>query len=215
MEVTLTARLRSGILLEAARKCGSNRALAERLGVGEAEVGKWINLQKVPAAKTIEARWAEWEIALYEILGRVVEIDSVFPPGLRERLAGHPVTVFESTADVAPERLSIAPSAPMLLAGEELKSQTLAALEVLSPMKRRILKKRFGLDGNDPMTLDEVAAAVGRSRERIRYLEAKAMSDLRCAATASAALRDAGATTERRAANAAARYLREVDAVEE
>ena len=53
---------------------------------------------------------------------------------------------------------------------------------LLSPLQEReraVLKLRFGLDRGKPRTLDEVGASFDLTRERIRQIEARAMSKLR------------------------------------
>lgn len=53
---------------------------------------------------------------------------------------------------------------------------------LLSPLddrERNILRLRFGLDRGEPRTLEEVGERFGLTRERIRQIEARAMSKLR------------------------------------
>jgi RNA polymerase sigma factor (sigma-70 family) len=52
-------------------------------------------------------------------------------------------------------------------------------LEFLNPREREILALRFGLDGDQPLTLDEVGRQFNVTRERIRQIEAKALTKLR------------------------------------
>ena len=52
-------------------------------------------------------------------------------------------------------------------------------LLVLDERERRILQLRFGLDRGQPRTLDEIGAHFNLTRERIRQIEARAMSKLR------------------------------------
>ena len=52
-------------------------------------------------------------------------------------------------------------------------------LAPLEDRERSILRLRFGLDGGEPRTLDDVGACFSLTRERIRQIEAKAMSKLR------------------------------------
>ena len=57
-----------------------------------------------------------------------------------------------------------------------------AVEKILAPLEdreRTILRLRFGLDGGEPRTLDDVGARFSLTRERIRQIEAKAMSKLR------------------------------------
>ncbi len=52
-------------------------------------------------------------------------------------------------------------------------------LEPLDPREREILMLRFGLDRGEPRTLEEVGDHFHLTRERIRQIEARAMSKLR------------------------------------
>ena len=49
----------------------------------------------------------------------------------------------------------------------------------LDEREREILKLRFGLDRGEPRTLEEVGEHFNLTRERIRQIEARAMSKLR------------------------------------
>jgi len=60
-----------------------------------------------------------------------------------------------------------------------LKEQIQKILKTLSERERRILEMRFGLLDGHPRTLEEVGAAFGVTRERIRQIEAKALRKLK------------------------------------
>ncbi|WP_104083088.1 RNA polymerase sigma factor RpoD/SigA [Cryobacterium sp. Y11] len=49
-------------------------------------------------------------------------------------------------------------------------------LETLPPRERSILRARFGLDGNEPRTLDQIAHIEGVTRERVRQIEKRALA---------------------------------------
>ncbi len=52
-------------------------------------------------------------------------------------------------------------------------------LSQLNEREQKILKLRFGLDGEEPLTLAEIGRQINVSRERVRQLEAKAILKLR------------------------------------
>jgi len=69
---------------------------------------------------------------------------------------------------------------PMDAASRQLlKEQMRDVLTSLSERERRVLELRFGLKDGQARTLEEVGAAFGVTRERIRQIEAKALRKLR------------------------------------
>lgn len=60
-----------------------------------------------------------------------------------------------------------------------LKENVDEVLRALSDREARVLKMRFGLSGQRPMTLEEVGQKFGVTRERIRQIEAKALRKLK------------------------------------
>jgi RNA polymerase primary sigma factor len=53
-------------------------------------------------------------------------------------------------------------------------------LRELPPRDAKVVRMRFGLDGQKPMTLDEVGEIYGITRERVRQLETRSLKRLRC-----------------------------------
>jgi RNA polymerase primary sigma factor len=62
---------------------------------------------------------------------------------------------------------------------EDLKRAIETLLDTLSPRERTILIHRFGLNGEEPKTLNEVGEIVGLSRERVRQIENRVLKKLR------------------------------------
>ncbi|MBQ8996812.1 RNA polymerase sigma factor RpoD [Candidatus Saccharibacteria bacterium] len=73
------------------------------------------------------------------------------------------------------ERISPEDSA----ATQILKEQLAAIISTLSEREQKIIKMRFGIGGERPHTLEEVGSEFSVTRERIRQIEAKALSKLR------------------------------------
>lgn len=70
-------------------------------------------------------------------------------------------------------------SPELLMQAGELRDAVAKALTSLTPRLERIIALRFGLQGNQEMTLEEVAALLDVSRASIRKLEAKALRKLK------------------------------------
>ena len=64
-------------------------------------------------------------------------------------------------------------------AAQMLKEQIAEILSSLSEREQKVVKLRFGIGGGRPNTLEEVGAEFSVTRERIRQIEAKALSKLR------------------------------------
>jgi RNA polymerase sigma factor (sigma-70 family) len=79
--------------------------------------------------------------------------------------------------DVVADRDAVSPfdAAAVVLLRDEVNKMLVA----LDEREREILRLRFGLDRGQPRTLDEVGACFSLTRERIRQIEARAMSKLR------------------------------------
>ena len=61
---------------------------------------------------------------------------------------------------------------------DELKAQLPNLLDMITPRERKVLELRFGLTDGSSHTLEEVAAMIGVTRERVRYIESKALRRL-------------------------------------
>jgi len=138
-----------------------------------------------------KVRRAEFE--LLQVLGRdatdaeVAETLGISTERLRElRLAGREITSLDRTVgedgdttlgelvqdDEAPD--------PELCATTELaRLELLATLEELHERERGVLELRYGLNGDDPATLEEIGERYGVTRERIRQIEKNVLAKLR------------------------------------
>ena len=66
-----------------------------------------------------------------------------------------------------------------LLRDKDLLGEVDGLLETLDPRERKIISQRFGLDGGQPKTLEDVGKDFGITRERIRQLQNIALAKLR------------------------------------
>ena len=131
---------------------------------------------------------------LEQRLGRPPEVDEIadeleVEPGDMElllRLAQRPVSLETPCDDSEPDRCygdlipdDSLPSSDEILSSDELKAEISSALHALTEGEARVLKMYYGLGGHEPMTLEEIGAYVGRTRERVRQIKEKALQKLR------------------------------------
>ena len=60
-----------------------------------------------------------------------------------------------------------------------LRDELEAALDELTPREKEVIRLRYGLDGNEPRTLEEVGREMEVTRERVRQIESSALGKLR------------------------------------
>jgi RNA polymerase sigma factor (sigma-70 family) len=101
------------------------------------------------------------------------------------RFASEPLSLSEplreegdaELGDVVEDRSTDSPFE--VVASSMLPDEVARLLEPLDDREREILRLRFGLDRGEPRTLEEVGEHFNLTRERIRQIEARAMSKLR------------------------------------
>jgi RNA polymerase primary sigma factor len=65
------------------------------------------------------------------------------------------------------------------ISGRDEILQLTQLLEGIDERAAKILKLRYGLAGEDPMTLKEIGERIGLTRERVRQIEHETLSTLR------------------------------------
>ena len=80
-------------------------------------------------------------------------------------------------SDFIEDQQAIAPAD--VATANSLSEQIMSALDELSDREKGVVRMRFGLDGDQPRTLEEVGKEFGVTRERIRQIEAKTLAKLR------------------------------------
>jgi RNA polymerase primary sigma factor len=71
------------------------------------------------------------------------------------------------------------PSPDMIVTENDNLRQLGELLENIDDRAAKILRLRYGLDGEDPMTLKEIGERIGLTRERVRQIEHEAIGKLR------------------------------------
>ncbi len=101
--------------------------------------------------------------------------------GLNERIAS-----MDAPLDADPERSLLdaiaderTPDPEKILQDEDLHAQIRAWLNELNDKQREVVERRFGLNGREISTLEEVGADIGVTRERVRQIQVEALRRLR------------------------------------
>ena len=195
--ITAVLHLKNAHLLEAAKKLGSQKRLAEELGVTQSTIGLWINLRACPPSEPTPS-WTKRRILLLErklvrLVGKT--LDEVFPQELRdnveflkspkrfERSVHLRATALEQHAARTRERLE-SHGSPLVVDEREDNRKTVAELARdagMNEREARVIAMRYPAEGNS-LTLEEVGRALGVNRERVRQIEEKAVRKLRRAA---------------------------------
>jgi RNA polymerase primary sigma factor len=119
------------------------------------------------------------DMSLYEvsdtlkISGRHLSIDAPFVHGEDSRL----VDIMPNTNQPLPD---------YALINESLKIEINRALNTLSPRERDVLKLYYGLDQENPLTLEEIGEKFKLTRERVRQIKEKAIRRLKHASKSKA-----------------------------
>ena len=134
-------------------------------------------LQELGREPTVEEIAGELDITNEEVERTLaisqshVSLDAPLTPGEDNRLLDY-------LAD------TIAPSPDDDTYGRALSTTIEEALGTLKEREAKILKLYFGIDGSDPMTLEEIGSLLGITRERVRQIKEKALVRLRHASRA-------------------------------
>ncbi len=103
------------------------------------------------------------------IIKKALRIHNGGPQGSREEEGG-------TLDEMLPDLRCKAPDTAMA-DNDELR-QVLGLLETMDAREATVLRLRFGLDGEDPMTLKEIGDRLGLTRERVRQIEREALAAL-------------------------------------
>ncbi len=117
------------------------------------------------AARKARLSVSEFE-SLHQVLRTAVSLDA--PIGERDE---------NSLKDILEDRSADSPL-DMVERKEDFQGVS-AAFEVLKPKERQVITFRFGLEGRDSLTLEEIGKILGVTRERVRQIEAVALSKMR------------------------------------
>lgn len=112
-----------------------------------------------------------------------LSIDKIMPPDAAGQSFGHTIT---ATGEMGLEALDSVSKKHLLtnrtpvdeIEEKELSEQVLRAISRLPFRRREVLKLRFGIGGDRPMTYEEIGRAFSVTRERVRQIEQHGLRNL-------------------------------------
>lgn len=171
MRARATIRFHNAAIIDARKALGLTvEQLAKKAGVAVQYV---YILQRFGMPKTLTPPI----IRLASILG--LPIDDVWREDVAA--AGPPVKItrdFQLDRLLAMKERAVLPSGEQAAESAETADVLKASLDELTFRQREILKRRFGLDGGTPMSLEDTAKALLVTKERVRQIEARALKRL-------------------------------------
>jgi RNA polymerase sigma factor (sigma-70 family) len=189
--ITLTAKLRHADLWAAAKKMGSQSALARYLGVCFTTLNRWINLKDCPKCAATDFgrsptqaqldRIKLLEDKLFAVTGKL--LDELFPPEIRNKEFWSQPKQIETTKNIEIRALTsqnrfLLPDPAQVVEEEDLKQVVhkylLRIIQSLPSMPREVIKLRYGL-GCKPQTCKEIGKKFRLSVSRVQQLESKAL----------------------------------------
>jgi len=198
--ITAIVRIKHAALYEAAKALGGASALARHLGINDVQMGEWINLKSCPPKDASSKKMRSWteeriavmEAKLHELTGKTWE--ELWPDELRENheFLNAPKSIEKvynwqqaamlNYAAATRQRLSDC-SNPAVIAEADSefairKDAVAKSIHLLTERERKVLSLRFGF-GCDPQSLSDAGKAIGVTQERVRQIEAKALTRLK------------------------------------
>ncbi len=129
-------------------------------------------------AQTLDHEPSAEEIA--EMLDKPID-DVKRMLGLNERVTSVDVPVIKDTdkslLDAIPDEQNVDPAT--LLQDDDIRANIEEWLNQLNEKQREVVERRFGLNGRDVATLEEVGNELGVTRERVRQIQMEALKRLR------------------------------------
>lgn len=128
----------------------------------ELKLGRTVSLEEMAGAMKVPIRKAK---AIQDI---VSVVEAGFQYDSPEGNAGLEEAVEDDKVSLPDDEIG----------SEEELSQALELLEEIDPREAEVLRLRFGLDGQEPLTLKQIGEKLGLTRERVRQIQRSGLARL-------------------------------------
>lgn len=166
------------------------RAIADQARTIRIPVHMVERMNKVYAARRQLAQQLERDPTAAEIAAKLElpeeKVEQLLKMGQDPVSLESPVGTGDETAELADFIADDADDRPLEVVARHLRdSDVQAVLRSLGERERHVIELRYGLNGDDPMTLEEIGKHVGLTRERVRQIEVQTLHMLRDSGRAS------------------------------
>jgi len=176
----VTIKVQNNNILKLIESRGYVSALhfSKATGYSYSAISKLINMREAPVGKTGALRPAVYHLAevlncIPEELFSEAQMEAAMESNKRTLQVGEAEMQFMLNHTLEPTLLEDQ------LHFQRLPSKIESLLETLTPREAKVISLRYGVNGSDASTLDEVAEVFDVTRERIRQIEIKALRKLR------------------------------------
>jgi hypothetical protein len=173
------ARIRNNLLIKAREALGYKSAsqAAQAIGVAYGCLVRYESLSDSPWKKGSADQAGQWKSSAIAIATAYKTIPELLWPDEVDAVTNTRVSM---EIDFPEGFVLEAPQTPEEKMLEDGRARTVSdAMMLLTPRERNVLHSRFGLGGDEPMTLSGTGDANSVSRERIRQIEIRALRKLR------------------------------------
>ena len=191
--ITAQTKFKHAAILRAIRKCGSVADFAKTVGISASNACKLSNMRWCPPSQPN----SHWSIEKFNFFKAAIEkltgesYQSLFPNELRatvslntfaetvEQTKEVPLAGLIEYSENRRERLLL-PCPSEKAESSELREDLIKVLQTLPIRERTVMEFRWGLgdDTSGPHTLTETAKHIGRTKERVRQIELRAIRSL-------------------------------------
>jgi len=185
-DIRIELRVRNNLILQLMEEHGITTVaeLCRRAGIPsqQAEVGLIINMRQLPCRPT-PSGGVKWRpcikkiAALFQLVPDMLFSEQQMEVALETNRAQLEMSSYDIRALVAAQRHNMSPY--LLAEDTALREEIFRQLKTLTPRQEQVIKQRFGLDGEDEQTLQQVAKATGWSVSKVRHIETDALKRLR------------------------------------
>ena len=173
----ITVTVRNGRLWRAIQGGGFKTLIAfvRRHNLRYQSTSNYLSLRLAPFDKNGHIRQSASDLC--DALG--MHVTDVFPPSFLERCLARNSIEMDMTQGQL-ERMLLPPADPeRVMIQSEAGEHVRALLNGLPPRDRLVIERRFGLSGDNPETLEEIAKRLGNGKENVRVIENRALRLLR------------------------------------